>query len=215
MAFPAVDASDCPFSDGSGNISLPSVDAGDRLIVGAFSSVGAAGITASDSLQLLKDTDLGGGNFITSYQKVIDGSEGGSVQLDGVGFNYCFLFVLSGDDNATPPEAADATGSGSAADPPNLTPSWGAADTTWLEVGFSLTSGITAVSTNYTARAASFDDTFRLGSRELNASSENPGTMTQASSGTWAAQTIAVRPAGGGGGSTVPVKMHSYRQRRV
>lgn len=107
----------------------------------------------------------------------------------------------------TPPEAGTSSGDATAADPPNLTPSWGADDTLWLAIaGHAAISAaaFTAAPTNYTGfqnnGASSGGSAASLASatRQLNAASENPGVFTAGGSNRfWAAATIAVRPAGG------------------
>lgn len=109
----------------------------------------------------------------------------------------------------TAPEAATTSGDSSSADPPNLTPSWGADDTLWLAIAANTANGtggsFTAAPTNYTgfqnnsaSSGGSITDV-ASSTRQLNAASENPGTFTTASNRFWASATLAVRPAASGG----------------
>lgn len=108
----------------------------------------------------------------------------------------------------TPPEAATTSGDATAANPPSLTPSWGADDDLWIAVaGHTAISAaaFTAAPTNYTdfvnTGASSGGSATSLASaiRQLNATSEDPGAFTAGGSNRfWAAATIAVRPAAGG-----------------
>lgn len=83
-------------------------------------------------------------------------------------------------------------------DPPNLAPSWGVTDNLWLTTASGGSSNYTAVPANYGNSV--FDPSTAIGDalivcarRNLNASSENPGTFTNTSANGLTA-TIAVRP---------------------
>lgn len=109
----------------------------------------------------------------------------------------------------TPECGVAAVGSSANPNPPSLVPSWGAEDTLWLACcGYNLTAGLAVVNTyptNYTDGLNNLTDTnigCGVGSarRELNASPEDPGVFTLNYSRDWIANTIAIRPLGGGGG---------------
>jgi hypothetical protein len=123
------------------------------------------------------------------------------------------LLSIPGAHPSTPPEGgAIANGTAAAADAGALDPSgWGAEDTLWIHIGAggevsgtgSFT-GVEAVPTNY--NNSPFDSTItadavggvnvRLGFRQLNASSENPGAGTyDLTNARNAALLLAVRPA--------------------
>ncbi len=100
------------------------------------------------------------------------------------------------------PVATIATGDSTNANPPNLGPSWGAADTLWLAVmGIDGFPTISAAPANYGQfNQNSFVGTtswcrIATGERELNAASENPGTFTSDTE-QWVAATIAIQPSG-------------------
>ncbi|MGH2569131.1 MAG: hypothetical protein ACRDGA_12400 [Bacteroidota bacterium] len=94
--------------------------------------------------------------------------------------------------------AGAAAGSGQS-NPASLTPSGGPKDFLWLALGSAAITGITQFDppTNYTFIVGSFaDDTVNqltLGSRALNATTEDPGTFTH-NSAAWHGFTIAVHP---------------------
>ena len=110
-------------------------------------------------------------------------------------------------------DAAETVAPGSAAandnspDAPNLTPGWGSADTLWIWVAVwdNATRTMSAYPTNYgsnqntnTGAGTSATTAIAVASRELAASSENPGSVTLSTSEQWNAWTIAVKPTGGG-----------------
>lgn len=154
----------------------------------------------------------GGSNTeIRCLWKKADGTEGGdtvSLPLTGAADCSAFCLRVSGatDPTVTPPEAAvdflDVDGPNP--DPPSLTPTGGAKDYLWL-AGFFVrnTSNISSFPTNYTDNQRAVNPASRahqgaIASRDLNASSEDPGVYTIATAGDWSTATIAVHPVGGG-----------------
>ncbi len=112
-------------------------------------------------------------------------------------------------------EAAIAASHGSSANPdaPSLSPSWGAADTLWEWVAAwdNGTRTITAYPADYTANqatnlggATSAGCGIAAATRQLNASSTDPGLATISLADNWNAYTIAIKPAGGSD-TTAPV----------
>lgn len=105
----------------------------------------------------------------------------------------------------TPPEATTSSGDSSNANPPSLTPSWGADDTLWITVAGNAatgeTTGFTAAPTNYTGLqsngASSGGSTANIATatRQLTATSDDPGTFTPSSNRFWTSATIGIRPA--------------------
>jgi hypothetical protein len=120
-----------------------------------------------------------------------------------------FVRVPAGEwHGTTPPEISTvATGSSVSPDPGSLTPSWGSEATTWIASCFRDDITIhtaTAYPTNYdtaqtdiniTTSACNVACAVRVGHT---AASEDPGAFTISAAETWAAYTIAVRPAAGG-----------------
>ena len=110
----------------------------------------------------------------------------------------------------TPPEknlsgvAAD-TGSSGTPNSGSLTPSWGSADTLWISTFAMADPGgqfpVTGWPTNYTdnrlsnGTGAGSTGGIALATRNLNATSDDPGAFAVTGSEWWAASTIAVRPA--------------------
>lgn len=100
-----------------------------------------------------------------------------------------------------------ATGTSANPDPDSLSPSWGSADTLWIahENRDNATATVSAYPTSYTLgqidQAGSVGGTQCCGyaARQNATATEDPATFTVASSGTWAAITIAIRPAAAGG----------------
>jgi hypothetical protein len=146
------------------------------------------------------------------FTKIASGADTLTVNYSAAEVTGYYVYRITGAHASTPPEAAAVIGTSATPDPPNLAPSWGAEDNLWV-AGFALDDGTKTLSsypTNYSdnqATVAGSTAGVRLGiaTRELNASSENPGSFTVSASDSWVALTIAVRPAagGGGGGTTI------------
>lgn len=89
-------------------------------------------------------------------------------------------------------------------DPPNLSPSWGALNNLWIALGGAFDDDETwdVAPTNYgdlvsveCGAGLNVSASAGFATRDLNASSENPGTFTLSDFESWLAYTIAVRPA--------------------
>lgn len=156
---------------------------------------------------------------LNGFYKIADGSEGGGsaswTASTGTSAQWQVLPITNWQ-GTTPPEAVSASGDATSANPPSLTPSWGADNTLWIAVAGNAatgeTTGFTAAPTNYTGLhsvgTSSGGATVNLAtaSRQLNAASEDPGTFTPSSNRFWTAATIGVAPSagtGGGGGTTL------------
>lgn len=100
-------------------------------------------------------------------------------------------------------QGGSASGDSSAANPPSLSPSWGSDDNLWIALAghaASSDNAFSAAPTNYTGfvntgtssggSAASIGS----GTRNLTASSEDPGTFSVNNNRWWAATTVAIRP---------------------
>lgn len=194
------------------------VNSGDLLIVTV--EVRNAGTwtkpTGWTDISTLSQTGGGGGvGKLNGFYKIADGSEGATTPTWTASISTTAIWQVirvTSWHGTTPPEALTSSGDASNADPPNLTPSWGADDTLWLAIAghtAGSSAAFTAAPTNYTAFQN--DGTSTGGSavslasatRNLNASSEDPGTFTAGGSNRfWTAATLAIRPAGGGGGGS-------------
>lgn len=181
------------------------ISAGD-LVVLTFSTIDATAAWPAGWNELFNTLSTAVTRHTAAY-RFCDGSEGASItvttnnarQSTGNGYR------VTGADVSTPPEVGTpATGNDTLPNPPNLGPSWGAEDTLWLvTMGCQANAPTNSYPTNYTNgfRSASGGgiSTDRTNSssarRDLNASSENPGTFDVGPSNRiWVANTIAIRP---------------------
>lgn len=203
-------------------VTMPAaVDSGDLLL--AFVEVRTAGTWTPPSGWTEFVAKLGGSSVgeLTGFYKIADGAEDGGTATwtASTGTSAIWQVIrVTGWHGTTPPEAASASGDFTTnPDPPTLTPSWGAADTLWLEIaGNTATAALTTgASTNYsgyqddTASSGGAQANIASASRQLNASSDDPGEFANAGSiRYWAALTVAIQPsAGGGGGGATPTLM--------
>jgi hypothetical protein len=154
-------------------------------------------------------SQLGGGSVgkLDGFYKIADGTESGATWTASTATTAVWQVIrVAGWNDETPPVADTSSGDVSAADPPNLAPSWGSAHTLWLAVaGHSAASDSAwnAAPTNYSGftingvSAGGASVSLATAYRILEASSENPGTFTvDGSNRWWAAATIGIRPAG-------------------
>lgn len=210
---------------GGGTKTFPSLtgltkNAGDLLIalclegvnstpVGEFSSWGG-GFTEFADRGL---SPAGSPSFGCAY-KFSTGSETGTFTVTTANTtsddSAFFLLSIPGAHPSAAPEATLLSGgSSTSADPDELTPSWGAADTLWIAVGLCVETGtagsftgMASAPTNYTNYVDTGISADVLGGvegavafRQLNAASENPGAFSNDTSNTLAAAlVIAVRP---------------------
>lgn len=213
MSFPTIGTSATSVENAdetTHDVSLPaSIAAGDLLIV-LFTSDEAPTFTWPGGwTQLVADTANGTTVKTGVRYRIATGSEGATIQITtdtGQQSAHQSWRIPAGQHNAAvAPEAAVATGTSATPDPPNLAPTGGAKDYLWIE-GFGVDTDDATVnyeSTNYTkiAIVSSAGATAKVACaaayRQLNASSENPGTMTCDASEEWIAFTIAVHPAVG------------------
>lgn len=213
MTFPNV-ASVTPTSFGtaatSHAVAMPAtVNAGDRLVIifsndnndiptfptPAWSAVSQVARTSNNT------------NTLSILERIADGSEGGTtvnVVTAAIQQAVALVYRITGAHPSTASEAGTAaTALDANPNPPNLTPSWGAEDTLWLACYSADQSSrnATAYPTNYndnqnTAQsnpATGNGSSVGAATRELNATSDNPGTFTIATSDGWVAQTVAIR----------------------
>jgi hypothetical protein len=218
MAFPAAGTpvdTDFDTSVTSMPVNMPAtINSGDLLVT--LVSVRNAGTWTKPSgwSDITTISQAGGGSVgkLNGFYKISDGTEAGTTPTwtASTGTTGAWLSIrVTSWHGTTPPEALTASGDATNANPPSVTPSWGADDTLWLAIASNSatgdTTGFTAAPTNYLALrsngASSGGSTCNVASstRELNATSEDPGTFTPSSNRFWAAANIAIRPAGGGG----------------
>lgn len=227
MAFPSpgtqVDT-DFDSSVTSMPVNMPAtVDSGDLLL--AFVVVRNAITWNTIPTGWTKIVEQAGGGSVgetSVFYKIADGTEdGGTATWVASALTTAAWQVMrvTSWHGTTPPETGTpSSGDASSANPPSLTPSWGSDDTLWVVIaGHTAASAaaFTAAPTNYTgfanngASSGGSACSIASASRQLNASSEDPGTFTAGGSNRWwASSTIAVRPTSGGvGGSVTPALM--------
>ncbi|HWO07476.1 MAG TPA: LamG domain-containing protein [Candidatus Paceibacterota bacterium] len=212
-AFPVVEATNTSITDPASathNVSLPAgVNAGDLLIV--FFTVDDADTVSISTPAGWSSTfdfeysEVGGDDAQSAvFYKIADGSEGSAVTItttSGTGRSAHQSYRISGASGrvewGTSQTAEDAS-SPITPDPPAVTPSWGAKDTLWLAVCSIVPENVTSVTapasyTDILSNQSSFSESCSA-RRELNASSENPGTFSGSGTGFWFANTLAIEP---------------------
>lgn len=179
-------------------VNLPADIAAGDLLIAMLMISGIRNVTWPDGWSVDPDQQF-------AY-KIADGDEGASITVDtdGAGVTSAHTtYRLTGHDANNPVQSTEAVQfSGTQPDPPNLAPSWGAADTLWIVAAGWINGTITvnAYPSNYTnGRTDAGNSTgVAIGSarRELNASSDNPGQFTLSSTATVGAViTLAIQPA--------------------
>lgn len=188
-------------------VNMPAtVNSGDLLITKFVNQVDAV-TTPSGWTQLHSTANT---VRLGTYYRIADGTEGG-IQVNFVTSSprraAAHVYRITSWHGTTPPEVGTAaTGNSTLPDPPTLSPSWGAEDTLWLAgTGAGAIVTVSVYPTSYTDGAD--DDatttapTVASARRELNATSDDPGTFTISGSTTWVAQTLAIRPAAAAAGA--------------
>jgi len=210
MAFPVLSSAtdtDFAFTVTSMAVNLPaSISSGDLLV--AFSELRNSGTWTVPSGWTEAAAQLGGASVgeLTFFYKIADGTEGSTATWTaGTGSSAAWqTYKITGWHGTTPPEAATTSGDYSTQpNPPSLTPSWGAADTLWVEVAgntatVNLTTGASISYSGYTLNTASGGGAqcqVSSAYRENNTATEDPGEMANAGFiRYWAAMTIGIRP---------------------
>lgn len=192
------------------------VNSGDLLLTIAVNDDDNLFTTPTGWTELNQDTHSEAEVNFGVWAKVADGTEGGTTvdwETDGSEQVVATVYrvtswygTIAGVEVGTFSE-----GNSDIPDPPSLSPSWGAEDTLWIACyGNDSEETATAYPTNYTdgITASTGTGSGRCGSgsarRELNATSDNPGTFTLSSDEQWLGQTIAIRPASAPAAGKVP-----------
>lgn len=217
MAFPVYESvidTDFSASATSMPVNMPAtVNAGDLLI--ALVEVRNAGTwTKPTGWSDISTLSQGGGGSVgklNGFYKIADGTEDSTTPTWTASVSTTGAWVtirVSSWHGTTPPEATTASGDATNANPPSLTPSWGAEDTLWLAIAANSatgdTTGFTAAPTNYSNLHSNGTSTggstcnVASSTRGLNATSDDPGTFTPSSNRFWASATIGIRPAPSG-----------------
>lgn len=198
-----------------------SIASGDLLIASVgVRNPGTWTLPAGGGWNVLEEKAGGGTVGETGvWYKIATGSEG-STQTWTAGTattGAWHVRKITGWHGTTPPERVAVNGDAASVNPPNLAPSWGADDTLWIALAGSSANTMTfsAAPSSFTSltstTASSGGGASNMGSAtyQLNSASLDPGTFTTSTNRWWAAFTIAVRPAAGGGGTTGQVKIYN------
>lgn len=225
MAFPTVQTQNTSQESSATTthtVSLPSgIVSGDLLLAFMAIDAGSAPFTSFPGgwteIKDVSETQ----NFVTlavAYRDA-DGGEGASISVSTTpsAQSAHATYRITGHDTGNAPEiSTGASGDSNTADPDSLTPTGGAKDYLWFALCAVDGSGstgpwaVTAAPSNYTnlvsseSGGATDGSTVGVARRELNASSEDPGTFTLEEVGgkEWFAATLAVHP-----GAAVPLSI--------
>jgi len=190
------------------------VDEGDLLMVfGRCSDGGVAVSVTGGGWTIIQDQSDGSDDvaFWMYRDALADGSEAGTsitVEHDNARLSATSYAISGAEDPAVqPPESSTvATGSSTTPDPTTCTPTGGAKDYLWFWFGSwegEQTLSKTAA-TNYadradvstgTAGAITNNNQHKTGDRQLNAASEDPGSVTISATDDWTAWAVVVHPA--------------------
>lgn len=193
----------------SPTINFGSCSAGDRLICIAIADGDGVEVTGDPGTPSGFTSRANGTSGFTHGWRVVEKiSAGGS---ESATFNYAeddlavIGFKITGAHASQAIEVTSSNGSSTTPNPGNLTPSWGSDANLWIvaELNRANSNLPSAYPTNYgsnqVSKASGGSTGLRVSvagaTRELTATSEDPGTFTTPSSSAWRAFTIAVRPA--------------------
>ena len=186
-------------------VGLPTLNSGDLAVLLWMSHDGGAPTTPTGWTQI-HTFAVGSVSHSRVYTRKADGGEGATVDVvTGTNaFAAAQVYRVTGwSGTLTDVEMSENDGASENPNSPSLTPTFGAADHVWLTVSHSIDDDetVTAYPTNYTdgvntLSGGGTNSGPAVGSarRELNATSENPGTFTISGGETWAAITIAIPP---------------------
>jgi hypothetical protein len=212
-AFPTIEATNSGDSEGPASthtVNLPSGITPGSLVIVIFALDGKGEIDwPLGWMHQLFSAANGADSRLAAAYRICDGTEGGTITVRTTTTKTSAHITYRIENYSGEPEAGKAvTGKGTWADPPQLTPSWGAADTLWLAVADrdsdAYPRNIQSYPPNYSNVIESYWDHtegvwLACGARELNAASEDPDTYVLWAPDQWIAQTIAIRPAAVGG----------------
>ena len=197
-------------SSGSHPVSLPAGIVSGELLIVIFGIALDRVITfPAGWTQLIERTSIAQVKQ-TIYFRVADGTEGASITVTVstvpslVRSSHNSYRISGAEDPGTQAPQANGADSGAALqnnpNPPNLIPDGGAKNYLWLATqNNGDNTSINAFPANYTngLNARASNNSTASARRALNASSEDPGTYTLASSEQWVAFTVAIHPAPG------------------
>lgn len=190
----------------STTVTLPSsVAAGELLvIIGVCSTGGVTPSTPAGWSALSFGTVSGSGGAVIFYKQAAGGETSVAVSHSSARFAWTAYRISGWDTSKAPEVGTAATGSGTTADPPSVTPSWGATRKNLYLVASAVNNGSSGSTSAYpsgytngisqrTQKNDSSDCRISVAQKAMTtmAASEDPGTFT-ATTGAWVAQTIAV-----------------------
>lgn len=212
MTFPAVASVDVMAAMASSSTTTPvtftSCNANDLVVSFIASDSGAGAHTWPSPWVNIKDEAFTGAWASIAYLIASGGETGVNVTHTSEKSNAISVRITGY--AGTPEITTAATGSSTTPDPGSLSPSWGAADTLWIANAMvdqsDPTETVTGFPTNYSdnqteSHLSSSAGSLGIATRNLNASSDDPGTFTLNITETWAAYLVAIQP---GSISTVP-----------
>lgn len=209
MAFPTIAATNTSVNSPattSHTVNLPaSISANDLLIV-VFGVANMPTITTPSGWTLLRNVverpGISETHQFSIFYKVASGSEGATLTIT-TGTSNRSAHVSYRITTATytgSPEASTGTSAGTGdANPDSLTPSGGAKDYLWLAVGGLRSQTFSGVPTSYSTlvtAATSSQIAVGTGNRQLNATSEDPGTFSDSGDCEWTACTVSIAGTG-------------------
>ncbi len=196
------------------NFSMPAGLVVDRILIGVFTTDATETISNMQSgwTQLYETAPASGGTGHAWYRKV-DGTETDGTYDTGTNEQSINVVYQVRDwHGTTAPESVDIDETTSTPDPPSITPSWGTAPNLWMVVRHHDGAGNATdypddyVDNNDTQTSGSGGScSFGVGTREVNATSQDPNTFTFSASDSGVTAIIAIRDGtAGGGGPAVP-----------
>ncbi len=159
-------------------ITLPAINREtDDILLIAYAHRGTGAITTPTGYTALANNDDGTSSGTIFWRRLTGGEAGGdtlTITKVGTSSIAAVAFLLRGMDTTNAPEAASADVSGGSADPPSLTPSWGATKTVFLAISSpGVEETVTDAPTNYSVTSPAgvkgsgneqgMDPAFRLG----------------------------------------------------
>lgn len=200
-------------------VNLPSGIQAEDLLLVFFVSDGTPTITFPEGwTQLFQTADDSAVKFGAWY-RIADGGEGATITVTTSASEWTAhtSYRITGY-SGTPEVGTPTTGASANPDPPSLTPSWGAKDTLWFAIqGNDSNKTVSDYPADYTDGRNDYGNSIvgcGVGSarRELNATSEDPGTFTLSASEQWIANTVAIQPAAVGEAPEKPVLVSPENQ---
>lgn len=189
----------------SHTVALPSgIEIGDLLMVFWTDNNTAATITPPQGWTQSYSI-LYGSRVHAMWFKIADGSEGANITVTSsanIRSAHTSYRISKGSYSNLPIASTPAQASSTTPNPPALNPGWGALNTLWIASSHSAgandpvspPSDYTNIVSGYTGTIGAANARMATAHRELNTSSEDPGTFTLSSGRVWSANTVAIRP---------------------